>query len=346
MQHLYDFLNSKRLPIYDIMKKYCEVSEKLDGTALQVVSENNHILFFKRSNNICKRSNRELKNIDMLLHADYYNAYLYLQKYEEYFNNFMLLNFEIFSDEKNHLISYNNFKNNIVLLSGFSKAGHVLSLDKLKEIAEYINVSLPDFLWSGNLTDDNITEFLKYKDDQEKIWDYATKIFNLKFNDNIEGLVLTFKDNDNFINRIVKIQNPVFQKNILNHLNDENNKKSINLESIYDDIINNSIFTYNDIYKSVEQRLLSLYMYIEQNEKLCDKIENKLISYDILNDLKINKILIKNIVSTFPDNIKYPHLLKFILLGFMSKRVKEPLWCSLEYQNNKLNTFIEKFIIY
>ena len=45
MQHLYDFLNSKRLPIYDIMKKYCEVSEKLDGTALQVVSENNHILY-------------------------------------------------------------------------------------------------------------------------------------------------------------------------------------------------------------------------------------------------------------------------------------------------------------
>lgn len=44
------------------------------------------------------------------------------------------------------------------------------------------------------------------------------------------------------------------------------------------------------------------------------------------------------------EDIEYPTILKFLFLVFRNKRVKTPLWCSLDYQLNIVNTFIENYI--
>ena len=44
------------------------------------------------------------------------------------------------------------------------------------------------------------------------------------------------------------------------------------------------------------------------------------------------------------EDIEYPMILKFLFLVFRNKRVKTPLWCSLDYQLNIVNPFIENYI--
>lgn len=348
MQHFKEFLLLKKVNILDILKLNCEVTEKIDGSALQIYNNNDNLIFGKRTENPFKYSTNLLTEIDLLTNNVYYQAYIYLNNYKDIIKKYKILNFEIFSNEEKsinkHIINYNNqFKNNIVLLSGLSLNNDILSIDELDNISKQLNISSVNILWSGVLSDDIITNIKKYKDNNTFLWNYITDIFKIDKDKFIEGIVFTFKEH-NKIKRVLKIQNPLFHVMIMDHLYNENKLRyEINLEKYFNFIIKNTILNNNESDKdTIAKRLLKLYINFENNE-LTD-IEKNLKNVDILRNLKINTLLAHKIYDQFPDNIeniKYPYLLNFILFGFMHKRKKYPLWCSKEYQNNILNPFID-----
>ena len=352
MEHLKEFLNKKRLNILDTLKLHCEITEKIDGSAFQSFNDNNVLIFGKRGENPFKKSFNELTDIDLLTNKMYYDVYNYLNKYKHILTSYKILNFEIFSNEpilNNHIINYENqFENNIILLSGLSLNNEVLSLEELKVIAQELKVSDVNILWSGQLTNDMIKNIINYKDNDSFLWNYMLDITHLDPKKFVEGVVLTFKDKDNNVKRILKVQNPEFHFKIMSHLYNENkNRVEINLEKYFNFIIENTIFNNNDKDESVAKKLLKLYLSFEYANKDLTDIEKNLENVDILKNLKINTLLANKIYGMFPDNIEYityPCLLNFILFGFMHKRKRYPLWCSKEYQDNILNPFIDKML--
>lgn len=351
MEHLNEFLNKKRINILEILKLHCEITEKIDGSAFQSFNDNNTLIFGKRGENPFKKSANELTEIDLLTNQMYYDVYTYLNNYKHILKSYKILNFEIFSNDKtlnNHIVSYENqFDNNIILLSGLSLNNEILSAEELKIIAKELKVSDVTVLWSGQLTNGMIKNIINYKDNNIFLWNYMLDITHLDPKRFVEGVVLTFKDNDNNVKRILKVQNPEFHIKIMSHLYNENkNRNEINLEKYFNFIIKNTILNYDEN-DSVAKRLLKLYMYIESSNNNLIDVEKTLEKIVILKNLRINTLLANKIYDLFPDNIeniKYPCLLSFILFGFMHKRKKYPLWCSKEYQDNILNPFIDKFL--
>ena len=338
MIHLKEFLNYKRVNINEVLTSFCEITEKVDGNAFQIFNNDKQLIFGKRSSSAYKPSANLLTDIDLLTNSLYYNVYTYLNNYKDILTSYKILNFEIFSDDVKHIIQYdNNYKNNIMLLSGMDKDGRVLTQPELNELGNKLNISCRNILFSGVLSDDILYHISEYKDDDEKLWNYITTILNN--NKFIEGLVFSFKE----FNRDLKIQNPKFHQLIMEHLNDEvKEKESINLEEYYDLVIDNSYIDDEDKDKTITYKLLKLYLNLEK--KNLENAEKNLKNVYILKKTEINTILIKEIYDSFPDDIKYPALLNFILFGFRHKRKRSPLWCSNEYQDSKLNKFIDKLL--
>ena len=139
----------------------------------------------------------------------------------------------------------------------------------------------------------------------------------------------------------------MFHEKILEHLDEEKNmKQSINLENIYDLFINNNDLNYNEDYNPVK-KICQLYLALEIINKDFSNIENILKNIEILRNQEINIKLISKYYYMFPsrmEDIEYPTILKFLFLVFRNKRVKTPLWCSLDYQLNIVNPFIENYI--
>lgn len=50
MQHLYQFLQSKRLPVKEILSCNCQITEKVDGSAFQYYNHQNKVMYGKRPN--------------------------------------------------------------------------------------------------------------------------------------------------------------------------------------------------------------------------------------------------------------------------------------------------------
>lgn len=355
MEHLKDFLKHKRLPIKDILNSYCIITEKIDGTAFQVSYDNNEITFSKRSYSLNTISKNKIDDFDLILNKNYLNAFEVISPYISkimYDNNIKILNFEIFDDNKNnHIIHYNNrYKNNIVLLSGYYKDNTEIYKKDIIRIADILNVSVNIPIYLGTLN--NINELLNTDNiTDEYIWNHIISNIEDKFlHDDIEGYVLQFYDNDNCI-RTLKVQNPIFQKKLENHLLEEQEYRKYNFENIYDYII--KVFKeYPDVfhlsYDTYIAKLLELYhVQVECNNEQSDtliNIEKTLENNEILKNLSINNLplIVYGISDHYIDTLKYPNILKFILLTFRNTRVKRTLWCSDDYQLNTLNLFIEE----
>ena len=351
MQHLYQFLQSKRLPVREILSCNCQITTKVDGSAFQYYKHQGHVYYSKRPNAPYIPGKNIIDEFDLIMNNMYYNAYNILEKNKSKIpNDIEILNFEIFDKNKdNHIIKYNGeYKNDMVLLSGYDMLGNIIPYNMLKDIADDLEISCINLLYDDYFSNEYISSLIENKDDTEKIWYQISSLINNKINvENVEGVVLTFNEHGETenINRILKVQSPKFHEDIMKHLDDEKNQKQdINLEYVYDMFINNFHEEKSD---NPITKLCKMYMAIEIINKDFSNIENTLKNIEILQNQEINISLIKKYYYMFPDkmdDIEYPMILKFLFLVFRNKRVKYPLWCSLDYQLNKVNPFIENYI--
>lgn len=343
MDHFIDFLNRKRLPVKEMLiGTACQISEKVDGTALQSYYEpDTEILVFgKRSDDLKKPSRNPLTFFDRVLNFTYDNAVTYLMEYTDILKQYKILNFEIFSENDNHIIKYGTkFKNNIVLLSGFNYDGSELSSDVLEDISKKLNISVRHLLYTGRFSETEVNIMYQYKDNLAELWKYFCNLCKIDYSKNdIEGFVLNLYE----LKRILKVQNPTFKQTLMEHLSLEISNKEGNLEYLYKYIMSLS--------KNVESKkqyickLLDLYFQFEKTTESgkAEEIENILKNYPVLQNIGINILLLRKVYDIPIKDIKYEYVCKFILLGFHTKRAKTPLWCSNEYQQ-KVNNFIENF---
>lgn len=334
MQFLQDFLNSKRLPIKDILSQYLQISIKIDGSAFQTYcDENNKIHYGKRYDKNIKQSSKEITIFDLLTTPIYYHAYTYLKQYENLIKQYKILNFEIL--DNNHIISYNNeYKNNIVLLSGFNYDDTEIDYNILKSLSDELNISVKQNVYEGHLTSTEIEYIINNKNNLDVLYKFFSDITYINNSSNIEGFVL----NLGFNNRVLKVLNPIFREQQLNHFNEEKNYKEQNYEDCYNFVINNIDINTLDLNQEYINILFNIYQNLEKTKE-CKKIDLIQKNNLSLQCQTINKILLQKI---YKHDILYENILKFILLGFRNKRIKKPLWCSLEYQTNILNNFIDK----
>ena len=334
MQFLQDFLNSKRLPIKDILSQYLQISIKIDGSAFQTYcDENNKIHYGKRYDKNVKQSSKEITIFDLLTTPIYYHAYTYLKQYENLIKQYKILNFEIL--DNNHIISYNNeYKNNIVLLSGFNYDDTEIDYNTLKSLSDELNISVKQNVYEGHLMPTEIEYIINNKNNLDVLYKFFSDITYINNSSDIEGFVL----NLGFNNRVLKLLNPIFREQQLNHFNEEKNYKEENYEDCYNFVINNIDINTLDLNQEYINILFNIYQNLEKTKecKKFDLIQKNNLS---LQCQTINKILLQKI---YKHDILYENILKFILLGFRTKRIKKPLWCSLEYQKNILNNFIDK----
>lgn len=339
MEHLQEFLNRKRLPVRDILMSPCQISEKVDGTALQVYYDQmKDILHFgKRCDTPSKKSNREVGIFDLMMSKVYYNAIKHLEKYQDILKMFRVLNFEIFDESDQHIISYEGFSNNMVLLSGVNHDGSEVSLSSLMWVSDELCVSVKQNYYDGSLNATDADYLLNNKDDLEKIWNFFCCLCEID-NDsqNIEGFVLNLYVQK----RVLKVQNPTFRAQLLERLDNDKINKNDNFEDIYTYVINNGYDYLNPHIKDYHFLLMDLYFHLEKND--LEDVEFLLKYNPILERQEINILPLREYMN-IEREIKYPNFLKFIILGFRNVRVKNPLWCSLNYQLNVLNPFIENF---
>lgn len=353
MQHLYQFLQSKKLPVKEILRCNCQITEKIDGSAFQYYKHQDKIVYGKRPNAPYIPSKNIINEFDLIMNNMYNNAYNIIHKNEDKIpSDIEILNFEIFDRNKdNHIIKYNGeYKNDIVLLSGYDMFGCILPEYRLKEISELLDISCINLLYDDIFDETYILSLMENKCDTDKIWHQILSLFNSKIDsNNVEGFVLTFNDHTDTenINRIVKVQSPMFHEKIMKHLDEEKNmKQEINLERIYDMFINMTDLNFNEDYNPVK-KICQLYLATKITNFDFHEVENILKNIEILRNQEINITLISKYDYMFPtkmEDIKYPMILKFLFLVFRNKRVKTPLWCSLDYQLNNVNPFIEKYI--
>lgn len=334
MQFLQDFLNSKRLPIKHILSQYLQVSIKIDGSAFQTYcDENNKIHYGKRYDKNIKQSSKEITIFDLLTIPIYYHAYTYLKQYEHLIKQYKIINFEIL--DNTHIISYNNeYKNNIVLLSGFNYDDTEIDYNTLKSLSDELNISVKQNVYEGYLLSTEIEYIINNKNNLDALYKFFSDITYINNSGDIEGFVLNF----GFNNRVLKVLNPIFREQQLNRFNEEKNYKEQNYEDCYNFVINNIDINTLDLNQEYINILFNIYQNLEKSKecKKFDLIQKNNLS---LQCQTINKVLLQKI---YKHDILYENILKFILLGFRTKRIKNHLWCSLDYQKNILNNFIDK----
>lgn len=353
MQHLYQFLQSKRLPVKEILSCNCQITTKVDGSAFQYYKHQGKVYYSKRPNAPYIPGKNIIDEFDLIMNNMYNNAYNILESNKKRIpNDIEILNFEVFDRNKdNHIIKYNGeYKNDMVLLSGYDMLGNLVPYETLKNIADDLDISCINLLYDDYFSEEYISLLMKNKCDTEKIWYQISSLVRDEIDvENIEGLVLTFNEHTELenINRILKVQSPKFHEDIMKHLDDEKkSKQDINLEWIYDMFIESGKYFGNSD-ESPITKLCQMYMATEITNEDFSNIENTLRNVEILRNQEINISLISRYYYMFPnkmEDIEYPTILKFLFLVFRNKRVKTPLWCSLEYQLNNVNTFIDNYI--
>ena len=345
MNHLIDFLNSKRLPVKEVLTSPCQISEKIDGNALQVYYDqwNDTLSFGKRYDSNKKKSSNTLDIFDLVLNDVYYLAYNHLNQYTDILKQYRIINFEIFDSHTKHIIEYKDiYKNNIVLLSAFNFDGSEVSVSSLQALSDELNVSVRHLYYNGCLEAVEADLLMLCKDNPDDLWEYACNICKVdKERTDIEGFVFNYYEQ----NRVLKVQNPTFAKQLKEHLNNEHKDDEYGEDEAVGELVYDYIM--NGRGSKVEPHseyictLVDMYKAVAEYDPVF--IENILKKSHFLDNFQINIMPLENLYNGDLSKIEYPNLFKFILMGFRNKRYKKPLWCSSWYQLNVLNNFIENF---
>lgn len=339
MQYIEELLNAKRLDIKAILSSACKVTVKEDGSALQVKYKDNMLLFGKRSWDPSKLT-KPLTEIDRFLSGSYDNAYNHLTKYVDIIKQYGIINFELISAKEQHIIKFDGDKDyKIILLSAWQNGEAITNYETLVTLADALNVDHVLQLDINNLSEELIEDLLKKVDEPFELF---KKYYYI--NDNIEGLVINFFTEEK--TRTYKIQNPIFKKQLAEHLNEEKDlKNNIDCTYAYEHIMH--IYEEYGNHKAMNKLDLLLDIWKTNIPYVTKKLLNNIKKISQISEKDISGILF---AKNYPEYYKLyinnsqeiRELLIFIILAFQNIRIKQSLWCDISFQDEKVNVFLNK----
>jgi len=339
MQYIEDLLNAKRIDIRAVLSSPCKVTIKEDGSALQVKYDDNMLLFGKRSWDPSKLT-KPLTEIDRFLSGSYDNAYNHLTKYVDAIKQYDIINFELISAKEQHIIKFDGDKDyKIILLSAWQNGNAITDYETLVTLADALNVDHVQQLDINKLSEELIDDLLEKVDEPFELF---KKYYYI--NDNIEGLVINFFTEEK--TRTYKIQNPVFKKQLTEHLNEEKDiKNNIDCSYAYEHIMH--IYEKYANHKAVNKLDLLLDIWKTNIPYVTEQLLNNIKKISQISEKDISGILF---AKNYPEYYKLyinnsqeiRELLVFIILAFQNIRIKQPLWCDMMFQTERVNVFLNK----
>ena len=339
MQYIEDLLNAKRIDIRAVLSSPCKVTIKEDGSALQVKYDDNMLLFGKRSWDPSKLT-KPLTEIDRFLSGSYDNAYNHLTKYVDVIKQYDIINFELISAKEQHIIKFDGDKDyKIILLSAWQNENAITDYETLVTLADALNVDYVQQLDINKLSEELIVDLLKKVDEPFELF---KKYYYI--NDNIEGLVINFFTEEK--TRTYKIQNPIFKKQLAEHLNEEKDlKNNIDCTYAYEHIMH--IYEEYGNHKAVNKLDLLLDIWKTNIPYATQQLLNNIKKISQIREKDISGILF---AKNYPEYYKLyinnsqeiRELLVFIILAFQNIRIKQSLWCDMTFQTERVNVFLNK----
>ena len=339
MQYIEDLLNAKRIDIRAVLSSPCKVTIKEDGSALQVKYDDNMLLFGKRSWDPSKLT-KPLTEIDRFLSGSYDNAYNHLTKYVDVIKQYDIINFELISAKEQHIIKFDGDKDyKIILLSAWQNGNTITDYETLVTLADALNVDHVQQLDINKLSEELIEDLLKKVDEPFELF---KKYYYI--NDNIEGLVINFFTKEK--TRTYKIQNPIFKKQLAEHLNEEKDlKNNIDCTYAYEHIMH--IYEEYGNHKAVNKLDLLLDIWKTNIPYATQQLLNNIKKISQIREKDISGILF---AKNYPEYYKLyinnsqeiRELLVFIILAFQNIRIKQSLWCDMTFQTERVNVFLNK----
>ena len=344
MDYIEKLLEYKKLDRRKILKSECMINEKIDGNAFQVVIDHSvgNMTYHKRpySPNVI---GPELNDIDFFSYPYYKDTKDYMESQKDIFLDIPadIVNFELLDSRTHHIID-NNETHKLYLLSAYKDGKEI---DDITMISELLHIDTPQTYFNGILSDRFVDKLLD--SDINVVYD----LFHSEIDSGSvyhEGYVARFFTEERI--RTYKIINPEFRRQITDRLQKEQSYKENKLEHIYKFVIDNTDINHIIIYARTHTYLQTLiYMYIclirkSFLEKELSRIDN-LIKIEkfctSIHEIEINERYIYKLFDNVTE-LPFKNVLRFIIIGFRNVRSKNPLWCSLEFQNKEINTFIEK----
>lgn len=276
MEHFYNYLQKKGKDnlIKDLSNTSLKISEKIDGTPLQVVNEDEKFSFHSKGKDM-NTPGPLLTSLDLVMNPAFYKQCEYLKKAISKCVSEMqiikILNIEIVVDNTHHIVQYGDKpENNMYILSGSTIYGHSLSQKALEGLSKRLNVSVAPYVYFDKCPIESIIDFVESYGDP-KSPNYNDIKFKNKLNDilykgdgknfinqeNIEGVVLEFGTG-----LTLKIDSPYF----LNTFKDNKEKKMSDDE---ENEINNLL---NKALSLIDKKKLS--------KKSNDQLENLILNFN------------------------------------------------------------------
>jgi hypothetical protein len=297
------------------------------------------LLFGKRSWDPSKLT-KPLTEIDRFLSGSYDNAYNHLTKYVDVIKQYDIINFELISAKEQHIIKFDGDKDyKIILLSAWQNGNAITDYETLVTLADALNVDHVQQLDINKLSEELIEDLLEKVDEPFELF---KKYYYI--NDNIEGLVINFFTEEK--TRTYKIQNPVFKKQLAEHLNEEKDfKNNIDCSYAYEHIMH--IYEKYANHKAVNKLDLLLDIWKTNIPYVTEQLLNNIKKISQISEKDISGILF---AKNYPEYYKLyinnsqeiRELLVFIILAFQNIRIKQPLWCDMMFQTERVNVFLNK----
>lgn len=209
MQHIKEVYDKNPELLEKLFENNVDITTKIDGTAFQVsVSEDGEVEYRKRSGNSTKLG----PIID-----DY--TRLFVGSYEKPIEHIESIKEVI--KEKYKFLTFEIFKDNLILLSAITKDNELVKDIALSPIAQELQVKVVPVIWSGklleNILPNLISLIVENKVPEGKTFsEIICDIFNITdpesymIDNNLEGIVFNFKVGDKIAQ--YKLVDPEFQQ--------------------------------------------------------------------------------------------------------------------------------------
>lgn len=209
MEHFYNYLQKKKT--IDCQGPV-KITEKIDGTPLQIVNNDGKFEFHSKGQTMDKPGPL-ITSLDLYMNPAFYERCKYLKNVLSANSAAMsmckIINLEIVVENKHHIVQYDSMpKNNMYVLSGTSLNDRQLSQNALTGIAKTLGLEvLPCVILEGRELINQLVDFVKgYGDPKNPKYD------DIKFKNKL-GQILSKGKGEDFITKTSNVEGIVLEFN-------------------------------------------------------------------------------------------------------------------------------------